>query len=96
MCVCVCVCVCVRARAHAHAHVTAFVYLYNLLDCHKLVIHGQLEYLTAHSFPSKLFLVGIISMLCTCTPGQQMPKVNGYGSAFLCAQRVLLPGVVPA
>ena len=81
----VCVCECV----------TASVYLYNLLDCHQLIIHGQLEYLTAHSFPLQLFLVDIIWMLYTCTPGQQMPKVSGYKSAFVCAQRVLLPGVVP-
>lgn len=72
-----CVCVCV------YECVTVSVYLYNLLDCHQLIIQGQLEYVIAHSFPLQLFLVDIISMLYTCTPGQQMPKVNGYKSAFV-------------
>ena len=47
---CVCVCVCV------YECVTASVYLYNLLDCHQLIIPGQLAYLAAHSFPSSCSL----------------------------------------
>lgn len=62
---------------------SASVYLYNLYYCSQFwIIHGQLEHLTAHSqlrlyFPLQLFLVAIISMLCTVAPVHQAPKVLG-------------------